>query len=92
MHSHVENGCGATTTRKGTDVAAKGIHTPRKRQSRVLTKHEVAQFITDIPNLAAQWRSKEAGGVRRFRADEIATKVAEAFQEAGYEVRSVRGL
>lgn len=60
-------------------------------RKRALTEREVAEFITGIPNLAAQWRTKENGGVRRYRADEIAAKVAEAFQAAGIEVRrSVR--
>ena len=49
---------------------------------RILTGAEVAAFITAIPNLAAEWRPPEKGGTRRFRADEIAKRIAEAFQEA----------
>lgn len=48
---------------------------------RTLDANEIAGFIAAIPNLTAQW--KPPNQVRRKRIDEIAARVAEAFQEAG---------
>lgn len=54
---------------------------------RPLSTAEVRAFIASIPSVAWQWRPPEEGGVRRLKADEIAARIAKAFQEAGIEVR-----
>jgi hypothetical protein len=56
-------------------------------RKRTLDADEVAGFIASIPHLTAKWRPTEHGGTRRHTADEVAAKVAEAFQDAGIEVR-----
>jgi hypothetical protein len=60
------------------------------RQSRTtLTRAEVVEFIGSIPNLAAE--KDAAGNVKRLTKQEIASRVAEAFQESALEVTKPEG-
>lgn len=59
---------------------------------KTLSRAEVAAFIAAIPNLAAEWRPTSQGGTRRYKTDEIAARVAQAFQEADIECSIKVGL
>lgn len=57
------------------------------RRRRLLSADEVAEFIKGIPNLTAKWTPPNK--VKRQRADQIAARIAEAFQENDVRVTRV---